>query len=52
MGKEFEGLVQHISVLEAAQREQEAKLAAEIVNHNNTKAELQKGMPLPAASLS
>lgn len=42
MGKEFEGLVQHISVLEAAQREQEAKLAAEIVNHNNTKAELQK----------
>jgi len=52
MSKEFEGLVQHISVLEAAQREQEAKLAAEIVKHNNTKAELQKGTPLLATSLS
>jgi hypothetical protein len=41
--KEFEGLVQHISGLEAAQREQEAKLAAEIAKHNITKAELQKG---------
>ena len=51
MNTAFEALLQQISGLESTQREQEAKLAAEVAKHNATKAELQKGTSFQPFSL-
>jgi hypothetical protein len=52
MNTAFEALIQQISGLETTQREQEAKFAAEVAQHNATKAELQKGMSFPSLLLA